>query len=563
MQNIPDCFRFLFEKYGKDILLNEKKFYALLTDYLPTHEKELKILKIACSAGVYKGFVDLEETRYSIQRKKAIKILTDDYLLGLEWAEMAIDWLMEALGLRMGKPVIKEKRNIPQSKKQSSTLKKLDIEPIQSSLKRKSEEAFDIKNGVLKAYNGTDCNVVIPEGVEKIGKNAFLGLPIKSVVLPNGIIEIGDAAFRQCSELTTISLPNTLQSIKRYAFDKCIKLKDVILPETLSLLGDSCFANCKNISKIVIPPLIERVGIRAFSRCKSLREIRIQRGVKWIGESAFANCSSLATVYLPKSIQGFEKYAFDECGTSRKVFYDGTISDWCNMQSSGAFDGAGGAVDGAKEFYINETIIKHLRIDTGVKIIPKGAFYGYLGLFSVEMAGVDVIDDEAFKKCINLEKVKISNGLQRIGGYAFGYSKIQEIILPSSIQDLGNGAFIDCHNLEEIIIPNSIATIPALLCLRCEKLKRAILSDNATFIDVDAFQDCGQLKEIQVGNKLNTIWEYAFANCENLKDIYYKGTLAEWNSIDFKAGNQCLQNAYIHYNWSSSNCSVSLGYKEI
>lgn len=237
MQNIPDCFRFLFETYGRDILLNEKKFYALLTDYLPTKEKELKVLKIACNAGVYKGFEAIEESQYDVQRRKAIKILTDDYLLGLEWAEMAIGWLMESLDVKSSSPIIKKEK------------------PKQKQVKIQASADFDItRTGKLRAYYGNCQEVIIPEGVLKIGRKAFEGMPICKVVLPETLEEIEEKAFMNCGNLTEISFPEALRVIQGSAFEKCKKLSKITINAEKVQIQKSSFLGCAlpktNLEKI-------------------------------------------------------------------------------------------------------------------------------------------------------------------------------------------------------------------------------------------------------------------------------------------------------------------------
>ncbi len=250
MQNIPDCFRFLFEKYGRTILLNEKKFYALLTDYLPTHEKELKVLKIACSAGVYKGFVGLEESEYGVEQRKAIKILTNDYLLGFEWAEMAIRWLMESLGVQSKTPI---------SKKEKSQQKQLKIQ---------ANVDFDItRTGKLRAYYGSCQEVIIPEGVLKIGKKCFEGMPICKVVFPETLEEIEERAFKDCKNLTTINFPKSLRRVQNCSFEKCTKLQEVNIPVEVEELGYACFYKCRKLSNITINLERTKIQFSTFVGC--------------------------------------------------------------------------------------------------------------------------------------------------------------------------------------------------------------------------------------------------------------------------------------------------------
>ena len=66
-----------------------------------------------------------------------------------------------------------------------------------------SNKDFNIVEGVLIKYTGTDKNVVIPDGVVLIGLNAFSG----------------------CSNLTSVTLPTSLETLGDYAFSSCGNLK--------------------------------------------------------------------------------------------------------------------------------------------------------------------------------------------------------------------------------------------------------------------------------------------------------------------------------------------------
>ena len=107
---------------------------------------------------------------------------------------------------------------------------------------------FIIKNGFLKKYVGPSGDVVIPDGVVKIGTFAFWNCTnITRVTIPNSVISIEKCAFSGCTRLTNITISNSVTHINHYAFYNCHKL-------TINAPAGSYaekFAKKKNISFIV------------------------------------------------------------------------------------------------------------------------------------------------------------------------------------------------------------------------------------------------------------------------------------------------------------------------
>ncbi len=94
------------------------------------------------------------------------------------------------------------------------------------------ENDFDIRNGMLYKYTGTDENVIIPDCVHMIYEKAFRGCEtVKSIEIPTSVTVIGWGAFSFCENLERISLPSTLFMISITAIEGCTKLKEIIMEE--------------------------------------------------------------------------------------------------------------------------------------------------------------------------------------------------------------------------------------------------------------------------------------------------------------------------------------------
>ena len=86
-----------------------------------------------------------------------------------------------------------------------------------------NEQDFVIKNKKLQKYMGNGGDVVIPDGVTAIGKEAFMEcVALTSVTIPESVTSIGNSAFCGCESLTSISIPDGITSIGNHAFTRCI-----------------------------------------------------------------------------------------------------------------------------------------------------------------------------------------------------------------------------------------------------------------------------------------------------------------------------------------------------
>ena len=95
------------------------------------------------------------------------------------------------------------------------------------------------KEGCLTSYTGSEEHVVIPEGVKRIGGNPDNSIfedtetEIKSVVIPDSVIEIGERAFYTCLQLEEVTMGNGVKKIGQEAFAGCFKMKTIHLSDSL------------------------------------------------------------------------------------------------------------------------------------------------------------------------------------------------------------------------------------------------------------------------------------------------------------------------------------------
>ena len=157
-------------------------------------------------------------------------------------------------------------------------------------------DGLKIINNVVTEYKGIEGDIVIPEGIVAIGDSVFKdNHGIKRIILPTTIKNIGAEAFYNCLWLEEIVIPEGVETISHGAFKWCENLRTISLSEGLEFIGEEAFDGCLEITKIVIPQTVKVIGERAFKDMKSLRSLYFKGAVEEIADNAFKNTRLVKT----------------------------------------------------------------------------------------------------------------------------------------------------------------------------------------------------------------------------------------------------------------------------
>ena len=116
---------------------------------------------------------------------------------------------------------------------------------------------------------------------------------------------IKDFAFKQCSTLTTVILNDGLEEIGEDAFSSCTSLRGIDVPPTVKSIKDFAFFQCSTLTTVTLHDGLEEIGEEAFQMCISLELIGIPPTIKAIHASAFNGCSQLNRVAFRNEIEKF------------------------------------------------------------------------------------------------------------------------------------------------------------------------------------------------------------------------------------------------------------------
>ena len=209
----------------------------------------------------------------------------------------------------------------------------------------------------------------IPNGVQELPPHAMAGCSDMSgiVILPETLKIIGEEAFRDCDNLTEITIPAGVTTINSNPFFSCNHLKEIhvnennpnfcddngilfdknktslisyppdkpyeqySIPDTVTSISYSAFNSCEHLTSMSIPDNVTSIGTWTFAYCKKLTSVTIPNSVKSIDEYVFRNCRALQHITIPTSVTSIGSNTFNGCTALTDVYYSGSETEWGNI----------------------------------------------------------------------------------------------------------------------------------------------------------------------------------------------------------------------------------------
>ena len=240
-------------------------------------------------------------------------------------------------------------------------------------------------------------------------------LPIRHLILPEGIQEIGDFAFSRM-RLEQVNLPKSLRKLGRSCFSSChwLNTDPLIIPEGITSIPPQCFINCQCFKKLVLPSTLKTIEGAAFYNTR-VEEANFPEGLEYIKGLAFEG-SDLKKAILPSTLKDLSEFTFSMCPK-----------------------------------------LQEIKIPEGVTKIPLGfASWCHL-LEKVNIPNsVTVIEVDAFGSDVKLKPIDLPEGLKRIEQDALWYCAIDSIVFPASLEYLGGGSCANWKYIKKIysLAPN-------------------------------------------------------------------------------------------------------------
>ena len=345
-----------------------------------------------------------------------------------------------------------------------------------------SEDGKDILNPDGTAYalvsdynkgnpNGYKYNkIVIDPGVTSIGNWAFYRVCVDELSIPEGVTKLGYFAVRFSPTLRVLNLPNSLLLIDDYGVSRNLVLKTVNIGNSLETVGLAGFNMNPNLESAILPDSVKSLNVRLHEIHKGLGSLNGSASSETNNVGVFESCSSL-------------KYA-----SLGKISY-----------------------------------------------IPQRTFSGCSKLESIIIPNtVEYIEEYAFNNCLKLKSVvfEADSKCKTIKTKAFLNTKnIESITGCTALETVEDNAFVK-DNLKSLkIFEFSDSNISFQECMfSYSQLTTAKIGNKMTSIPYYMFSGSA-LTEIYISNSVTSFKAGCLKECLSLKDIYYDGTLEEWNAI--------------------------------
>ncbi len=298
---------------------------------------------------------------------------------------------------------------------------------------------------------GKLTSIVLPEGLETIGSEAFYGTTVGIVDLPDSVKELDGSTWGCIDVYPDTGVPTlagfrvsdsnpSFTAVDGILYDKAMTTlirypeqktdPSFVIPDTVTAIGNDAFRNCRMLESVVIPEGVTSIGAKAFAQCRRLAAADLPASVRTIGECAFED-SALVSVVIPEGVTAIKDNTYGLCRKLVSV----TFPESLETIGKAAFMGSH---------------ITSVSIPASLTEIAGDAFSGNFGMeeFRVAagnpayMAADGVLFDIGMKKLIfypggrEEKEYTIPDGVEEIGRYAFSYVYGISVTVPASVEKM-------------------------------------------------------------------------------------------------------------------------------
>ena len=351
--------------------------------------------------------------------------------------------------------------------------------------------------------------LIIPDGVRTIGKEAFNNCDtLVNIQIGSTAESIGTEAFGNCNKLQSIYVSDGNQF---YTSDKngifydinktilfvappCNGMTYYVMPDSVATIEDEAFCYHQTLTTISFSESLKEIGVRAFFSCEELEgEIYFGSSLEIINEDAFHACNYISSFKVNENNQSFSSDDYGALYDKNKtalILYPPSAEAEEYIIPDGVTLIADSAIYNA--FYLNKIVIPDsvktietnainhcsltaLVIGKGVCEINTNSFiYSTIKSITVSeeneyfCSDDDVLYDKektilykfpAYNQQVDFV---VPDTVNKICSGAFYKTRVENVILPNSVSEIGYYVFNDCFWLATITVVNPNASISTL-----------------------------------------------------------------------------------------------------
>ncbi len=368
-------------------------------------------------------------------------------------------------------------------------------------------------------------NVFVKPGTKVIADYAFCNIDyrgdlfieqrrgraiIGQLVIPEGVVYIGNNAFEQCYSIGSVTLPSTITAINEGTFKLSNIGSFVEIPEGVERICAHAFDGCKVDFEgvyaggtLVFPSTLKSIGACAYQGSDLFNEVIFPIGFKYLGEYAFFSNLYLESVVFNDVVR-IDRCAFHTCEMLRNVEFPSSLR-----------------VIGESAFASGHKIVNVTGGQTSIPVYNK------------------------------IKEIKLPQGIEYVGAHTFdGCTSLESIDLPEGLEHIGNYCFNDCYLLKTVTIPDSLTYLGSYALENCTSLECVNFPEKALFPNVDGLVNGTNIVQLYIPDGVECVSNFYDSKLRSIEipktvkkitnmhkaPIYavrYKGIESQWEDIEF------------------------------
>nr|WP_300878843.1 leucine-rich repeat protein [uncultured Acetatifactor sp.] len=314
--------------------------------------------------------------------------------------------------------------------------------------------------------------VVLGKNLSGVGNYAFYATGITEITFTNALRTIGEGAFRGCTKLDSVNLvtledqETSLTDICAYAFQDCTNLKRFDVPWSVDTIGDGVFLGCSALEEVQMCNTgvrLEHVGLDVFRGCTSLKSLTFPQTCKEpMYLSSFAGCTALQFICAKAPELTF----MDDAGTTYAQFKASVSNEfYFEGQENSKLQEMCRDPKGTCHTDCTDTYFAFSYIDSN--FVQKGLYE--LTMKDPQTTGRNIFvvtKNNELDQYIPQGDVKSLTIPAKIGPYSIktirgrsgdtegafaNLCNLQTVVIPNTVEAVGDYAFVGCHNLTSVI----------------------------------------------------------------------------------------------------------------